>query len=182
MPSGMPVARAWTAWGLILLAIAGIVVWKWGPWPQWKALTFDTAIARLQFMQLFAVKTGLLMHVLAIVLGILVVAFGARYGAGWRSHVQRIMIGLSTASLSQLSVQGAFETIVHHTVVDSRPKYDHLMSLQEKLLNGNSAVYVIVLIWWIVCLWIDEPGAQSATGAPDPAETVPAPADEAIKD
>lgn len=173
---------AWIAWGLILFAIGGIVVWKWGPWPQWKAITFDTTIARLQFMQLFAVKTGLLMHVLAILLGILVVAFGARYGAGWRSHVQRIMIGLSTASLSQLSVQGAFEAILHHTVVDSRSKYDHLMSLQEKLLNGNSAVYVIVLIWWIVCLWTDEPGAQTATAAPDHAEAVPAPADEAIQD
>ena len=32
------------------------------------------------------------------------------------------------------------------------------MAIQGKLLNTNSAIYVIVLIWWIVCLWIDEPG------------------------
>lgn len=168
-------SRAWAVWGSILLAIGGVVLWKWGPWPQWKSLAFDTTIAKLQLMQLFAVKTGLLMHVLTILLGILVVAFGARYGAGWRSHVQRIMVGLSTASISQLSIQGVFEIIIHHTVVDSRAKYDHLMSLQEKLLNGNSVVYVIVLIWWIICLWIDEPGTERPAVAVDSQETLPAP-------
>jgi hypothetical protein len=159
---------AWTVWGLVLLAIGGIVLWKWGPWPVLRTLKFDTTIAKLQFLQLLAVKTGLLVHVLTILLGILVVAFGARYGAGWRTHVQRIMIGLSTASLSQLAAQGAFEIIVHHTTIDSRAKYEHLMTTQEKLLNGNSAVYILVLIWWIVCLWMDEPGKAdpAAVGVP----------------
>jgi hypothetical protein len=35
------------------------------------------------------------------------------------------------------------------------------MGLQEKLLNTNSAVYVIVLIWWIGCLWVDERGTTA---------------------
>lgn len=172
-------SKAWTGWGLVLLAIGGVVLWKWGPWPQWKALAFDTTIAKLQFMQLLAVKTGLLTHVLSILLGTLVVAFGARYGAGWHSHVQRIMIGLSTASLSQLGIQAVFETIVHHTTVDSRAKYEHLMNLQEKLLNGNSAIYVLVLIWWIVCLWIDEPGlqAEAVTDTVEPQPVAPSAAD-----
>ena len=165
--------RAWTAWGLALLAIGGVVLWKWGPWPPRRSIVFDTTIAKLQFMQLLAAKTGLLVHVLTILLGILVVAFGTRYGAGWHSHLQRIMIGLSTASLSQLGAQGAFEIIVHHTTVDSRTTYEHLMNMQEKLLNANSAVYVLVLIWWIFCLWIDEPGGAAAApaaaaGAPQP--------------
>jgi hypothetical protein len=154
--------KAWVAWGLVLFAIGGIVIWKWGPWPNFKALAFDTPIAKLQFMQLLAVKSSLFTHVLTILLGVLVVAFGSRYGAGWRSHVQRIMIGLSTASLSQLTAQGAFEIIVHHTTIDSRPKYEHLLNLQEKLLNGNSVVYILVIIWWIVSLWIDEPHAPAA--------------------
>lgn len=162
--------KAWTGWGLLLLAIGATVLWKWGPWPQWKTIAFDTTIAKLQFMQLIAVKTALLMNVLAILLGILVVASGARYGAGWRSHVQRIMIGLSTASLSQLSIQAAFEIILKHTTVDSRAKYDHLINLQEKLFNGNSAVYLLVLIWWIVCLWIDEPGVPSTAATVQMAE------------
>jgi hypothetical protein len=37
------------------------------------------------------------------------------------------------------------------------------MALQGKLLNTNSAIYVIVLIWWIVCLWIDEPRTTVAS-------------------
>jgi hypothetical protein len=35
------------------------------------------------------------------------------------------------------------------------------LGLHDKLLNTNSAVYVIVLIWWIGCLWIDEPGTAA---------------------
>jgi hypothetical protein len=163
---------AWMAWGLVLCAIGGVVIWTWGPWPNFKTISFDTSIAKLQFMQLLAVKGSLFMHVLTILLGILVVAFGSRYGAGWRSHVQRIMIGLSTASLSQLAVQGAFETIVHHTKIDSRPKYEHLMNLQENLLNGNSVVYILVIIWWIVCLWNDELGAQTSAVLADGEDAV----------
>ena len=83
----------------------------------------------------------------------------SRYGAGWRSHVQRIMIGLSTASLAQMGVQGIWEIIARHTTPHSRAEYEHVLGLRRKLLNTNSAVYLLVLIWWIVCLWIDEPGA-----------------------
>ena len=166
--------KAWTGGGLVLLAIGGVILWKWGPWPQRKAITFDTTIAKLQLMQLMAVKTALLMHVLAILLGLLVVIFGPRYRAGWRTHVQRIMIGFLTASLAQLATQGAFEIIVRHTTVDSRAKYEYLMNLQEKLLNGNSAVYVLVLVWWIICLWIDEPGAHAPLISAETDEPKPA--------
>ena len=40
---------------------------------------------------------------------------------------------------------------------------DRTKDLQEKLLNTTSAVYLIVLIWWIVCLWIDEPSPAATT-------------------
>jgi hypothetical protein len=158
-------ARAWAGWTLGLLVLGGVVLWKWGPWPQWKTVAFDTAIAKLQLMQLFAVKMGLLVDVLTVAVGFLVVAFGQRYGAGWRSHVQRIMIGLSTASLCQMGAQGIWEIIARHTTPHTRAEYEHVISLQEKLLNTNSAVYVIVLVWWIVCLWIDEPGAAIVESA-----------------
>jgi hypothetical protein len=161
--------RAWLGWGLGLLALGAVVVWKWGPWPNWKAVVFDTPIAKLELMQLLAAKTGLLADVLSVALGIVVVAFGARYGAGWRSHVQRIMIGISTASLAQLTTHAIMEATVRHTVVNSREVYEHLMGLQEKLLNSNSVVYVIVVIWWIVCLWNDEP--TTAIAATDAADT-----------
>ncbi len=156
--AGVP---AWAGWTVGLLALGGVVLWKWGPWPAWKAIAFDTTIAKLQFMQLIAVKTGLLVDVLSIALGLLVVALGRRYGAGWHSHVQRIMIGLSTASIAQIGAQGIWETIARHTTPHSQAEYQRVLGLQEKLLNTNSAVYVIVLIWWIVCLWIDEPGTPA---------------------
>jgi hypothetical protein len=154
-------ALAWAGWTLGLLAIGGVVLWKWGPWPAWKAIAFDTTIARLQFMQLVAVKTGLLVDVLSFALGLLVVALGRRYGAGWRSHAQRIMIGLSTASIAQLGAQGIWEIIARHTTPHSQAEYERVLGLHDKLLNTNSAVYVIVLIWWIGCLWIDEPGTAA---------------------
>jgi hypothetical protein len=165
-------AVAWAGWTIGLLALGGVVLWKWGPWPSWKAVAFDTTIARLQFMQLLAVKTGLLVDVLSIALGLLVVALGHRYGAGWHSHVQRIMIGLSTASIAQIGAQGIWEVIARHTTPHSRTEYEHLMGVQGKLLNANSALYVIVLIWWIVCLWIDEPGAAALESS---GSEVPAP-------
>jgi hypothetical protein len=170
--------RAWAGWTLALLALGGVVVWKWGPWPPMKAIAFDTTIARLQFMQLFAVKADLLVDVLSVALGFLVVSLGRRYGAGWHSHVQRIMIGLSTASISQMGAQGIWEIIARHTTPHSREEYEHVMALQGKLLNTNSAVYIIVLIWWIVCLWIDEPGATVATVGEKPTGTEGLPADE----
>ena len=158
-------ARAWLIWGLVLLTAGAVVLWKWGQWPNWKVVTFDTTVAKLQMMQLLAVKTGLLTDVLSVLLGLLVVAFGARYGAGWHSHVQRIMIGLSTAALAQISSQAILEVVARHTVVNSREVYERLIGLQEKLLNTTSAVYLIVLVWWIVCLWIDEPAPVATTQA-----------------
>lgn len=151
---------AWIAWTVGLLALGGIVLWKWGVWP--KTLAFDTTIAKLQFMQMAAVKAGLLMDVLSVALGVLVVLFGARYGAGWRSHTQRIMIGISTASLSQIAVQAIWQVIVRHTTVDSRATYEHLMNIQERLVNSTSMLYLLVTIWWIACLWIDEPGSTAS--------------------
>jgi hypothetical protein len=159
-------ARAWALWTLGLLIASGLVMWKWGPWPQWKTIAFDTTIARLQFMQFLAVKLGQLMNLLSVGLLLLVLAVGRRYGAGWRSHVQRILIGISAASLSQLTAETIWQTIAHHTTPHSQQEYQHVLGIQDKLLNANSAIYVLVVIWWIVCLWRDEPGATTAEAVP----------------
>jgi hypothetical protein len=164
-------ARAWLASIVALLLVGGLIVWKWGPWPNFHTLAFDTLIAKLQFTQFLAVKLGLLVDVLSVGLGVLVVAAGSRYGAGWRTHVQRIMIGLSTASLSQMTAQGTWQTIARHTTPHSQAEYERVIGIQEKLLNTNSAVYVLVILWWIFCLWIDEPGTVAARNE---AETLPA--------
>jgi hypothetical protein len=166
--------RSWILWGVILLAAGGCVLALWGAWPAWKAIAFDTPLARLSLMQLLAQKTGLLVDVLNIGLGLLVVAFGRRYGAGWHSHVQRIVIGLSTASLSQIAVQVIWQTIVR-TVGQphSQAEYQRVINLQDKLFNANSAVYLAVVIWWIVSLWADEPASASAKDSGLPSGDAP---------
>jgi hypothetical protein len=72
------------------------------------------------------------------------------------------MIGISTASIAQIGAQGIWEIIARHTTPHSQSEYERVLGIQGKLLNTNSAVYVLVLIWWIVCLWIDEPGTADA--------------------
>jgi len=130
------------------LLVAGFVVAAWGPWPAWKTLTADSQIAGMRLMQLASQKVDLLVSVLSIELGLLIVLFGRRFTGGWRSH-------------AQLSVQGAWQLIATHTTPHTEQEYLHLIGLRDKIFNGNGALVVAVVIWWIVCLWIDEPGTRA---------------------
>ncbi len=103
--------------------------------------------------------------------------FGRRFGAGLRSHTQQIAIGLSTASIAQLAVRLIWQQIAVHTTIHSQAEYAHVMGLQDKFYSANNVLYLVVLMWWIVCLWIDEPGSVAAGTAVATAE-IPATADE----
>lgn len=167
----------WIVWSLVLLAISGTVLATWGPWPAWKTIAANSLIAWLNLLQLLAQKGGLLVDVSTVLLGLLVVFFGRRYGAGWRSHAQRIVIGLSTASVAQLAMQIVWQLIAQSAKPHSRDEYDRIVGLRDKLFNANSAVYLAVAIWWIVCLWVDEPGGA------EPAEVaVPVAPDNPVKE
>ena len=96
---------------------------------------------------------------------LLVVLFGRRFKAGWRSHTQQIIIGLSTASIAQMAVRGSLAGNRAHAVPHTRRSIEHVMGLQEKLYNANSAIFLAVLVWWIVCLWINEPGTEIPAAA-----------------
>lgn len=164
--------KAWIVGTVILVAIAIAVVVKWGPWPPAQTVFAHSLLANLRFMQLVAQKGDLLIDLLIIGLGLIVVFCGARFNAGWRSHTQRIVIGLSTASIAQLLLRSALQAIANGPAPKTQEQYQHLTGLQEKLYNANSVVFVLVLVWWLVCLWIDEPGAGSAsiqaeTGVPE---------------
>jgi hypothetical protein len=163
--------------GAGLLAVGGVVLATWGPWPAWKTLTPITPMAILSMMQLFAQKAGTLVDVTTVGLGVLVALFGRRYGKGWRGHAQQIAIGLSTASLAQLAVQIIWQIITKTATPHSLDEYQRIVGLREKLFNGNSVVYLLVAVWWIVCLWIDEPG-EPASGEAVPV-AADAPADKA---
>ena len=152
----------WVTWALVLMALGAAVLKFWGPWPAWQTLTAKSSTSALQLMQLLAQKATLLVDVLTIAVGLLIVLFGRRYKAGWRSHTQQIAIGLSTASIAQLSMQAVWERIARTAVAHTMADYERVVGIREKLFNTNSAVYVAVLVWWIVCLWIDEPGTAAA--------------------
>jgi hypothetical protein len=158
--------RIWIAGTLVLLAVGAGVLATWGPWPAWKTLTADSGLSALRLMQLLAQKGDLLLNVLTIGLGLLVVAFGIRFKAGWRSHVQQIVVGLSTAALAQLAVQGVWQLIALKAMPHSEAEYERILGLREKLFNANSAVFVAVLVWWIVCLWMDEKGTKAVQDIP----------------
>jgi hypothetical protein len=152
----------WFAGALAVLVVAAGILAAWGPWPAWKTLTADSSVAVLRLLQLAAQKFDILIDLLTVELGLLVVLLGRRYGAGWRTHTQRIVIGLSTASIAQLAVQAVWQFIARAAAPHSQAEYERILGLRDKLFNANGALYVAVLIWWIVCLWIDEPGTVAA--------------------
>ena len=161
-----PVRRSiWFAGALAVLVVGVGILAAWGPWPAWKTLTANSTIADLRLMQLGAQKLDMLIDLLTVELGLLVVLLGRRFGAGWRTHTQRIVIGLSTASAAQLAVQAIWQLIARTANPHSQAEYDRIVGLRDKLFNANGALYVAVLIWWIAWLWIDEPGAVAEQAA-----------------
>ncbi len=154
--------KVWIAATVALLAVGGVVLALWGPWPSFKTLFVASEESTLRLMQLFAQKADLLADVLIIQLSLLVVLFGRYYNAGWRSHVQQIVIGFSTASIAQLAIRGTLQHIATHATIHSQAEYQRIMGLMNKLDNANSVIFLVVLVWWIVCLWIDEPEKKTA--------------------
>jgi len=159
----------------LLLVTAGIMS-MWGPWPAWKTLTAESQLATLRVLDLIAEKTGLLVNLLNIELGLMVVIFGRGFKAPWKSHTQRIVIGLSTASMGAVAVQVIWQFVLRsaqpHTQAEARP----ILEFHDRLLNANGALYVAVLVWWIVWLWIDEPDPAAARPSAPPPD-VPAEAE-----
>jgi len=169
-----PVRRmTWLGGALGVLLPALIVLVAWGPWPPMQSLVAGSFIADLRLMQLGAQKLDMLVDLLTVELGLLVVLLGRRYGAGWRSHTQRIVIGLSTASVTQLAVQAIWQAIARSAAPHSQAEYDRIMGLRDKMFNANGAIYIAIVIWWIACLWIDEPGASDAEDPPNDLATKP---------
>ncbi|MDE3199756.1 MAG: hypothetical protein KGN79_02450 [Acidobacteriota bacterium] len=155
----------WITFTASLLIVGGGVLFFWGPWPQWKAVTANGLLAHLTLMQVMAQKMTLLTDVLTIGLGVLVLLLGRRFGSSWHSHVQRIVIGLMTAAISQLALQGIRGWIAKNAMPHSQAEYERLIGLFDKLMNANNAVYLLVLVWWIVCLWIEDPGEKATAQA-----------------
>jgi hypothetical protein len=154
--------RMWIVATVLLLAAGGAVLALWGVWPSFKTLFAASLISTLRVMQLFAEKADLLANVLIILVGLLVVLFGRYFKAGWHSHTQQLAIGLSMASIAQLTIRGVVEHIAMNTTIRSQQDYSRLMGLRTSLNTANSILFLVVLLWWIACMWIDEPGTGAA--------------------
>jgi hypothetical protein len=154
--------RAWIPWTLAMVAVGAFVMAVWGPWPTWKTATMTSQVATFRLMQLVDIKGALLVNVLTVELGLLMALFGSDFKAGWRSHTQQIMIGLTVAAAVQMAVEGILEVIAHRSVPHSQADYEHLLGIRDTLVNVNGWVYMAVIVGWIVCLWFDEPGANTA--------------------
>jgi hypothetical protein len=145
-----------------LLALAGGLLPLLGPWPVWKQLaTLDPTMVKLYLMQLAAQKGELLIALLTVGLGLLVFLFGRRFKAGWRSHTQSIVIGLFAVAVSLLALEAVVLRTLHYTQAESAG----VMRLRLSFAFAHELIYLAALVWWIVWLWRDEPGAAQ----PEPA-------------
>jgi hypothetical protein len=151
---------AWAAGGVVLLGAAAAVIAFWGQWPPAKMVFDPSTLGHLRLMQLIAQKGDLFNQVLAVELFALVVIAGRRFKTGWRSHAQQILVGISTNSTMLIVARLIWETMARNAP-RTQDGYNHMMDLQTHLMNASSMVELAVMIWWIVCLWIDEPGAAS---------------------
>jgi len=153
--------KMWIGAALALLAVGGVVLALWGPWPPFKALVAASKLSALPPMNLFAQKAHLLADVLFVQLGLLVVVFGRNFKAGWHSHTQQLAIGLSMASLSQLAIRGTLQHVATQITIHSQDDYKRVVGMIDSLTNASGIIFIVVLLWWIVCLWIDEPGTEN---------------------
>jgi hypothetical protein len=161
--------NAWIVATVVILAIGGVALRYWGIWPHWSELAGNSRLTVLLVMQLFAQKGEVLLDFLAIELCLLIVLFASPALAGWRTHVRRIAIGLAVAALGQLGAEGSLIYMSKHFVPKSRQEYDHLLDTATRITQANSILYVVVLLWWIACLWFDEPGTVRGGENADPA-------------
>lgn len=155
---------------LVTVAISSSVLVVWGPWPAWNTVAAPSGVAHVRFLQMFSQKGDIFAAILAVELGILVVFLGRRFHAGWRSHPQRIAIGLSAAAIALLATRALLQAVGTHSTIHSRQDLAHMFALQDRIADANSAIYLLVLVWWIASLWIDEPSDHLSNPAqPEPA-------------
>jgi hypothetical protein len=166
--------RNWMIGALALIVVAGGVLVVWGPWPARKELVLDSPMAVLRLMQLAAQKGDLLVDLLTVQLGLLVILLGRHFKAGWHSHTQRIVIGLSTVAASWLTIAAVWQVIATTVHPHTQAEYERIIGLGAKMVNANKVVYIAALVWWIACLWMDEPGTTTAEAEPT-AKTYPGP-------
>jgi hypothetical protein len=167
-------AKGWLGWTLVTVGVAIGGVWLWGPWPAWKALTADPKQTPLLLTVLSALKSQLFLALLTVEAGLLMRIFGRRFRSPFKSHAQQIMLGLSTYALGFLAVQSTTDIIKHTVHLTSRAEYERILKLFANIDNARFALWFLVLVWWIVWLWREEPAVFRLTTDEAPLEIEPA--------
>lgn len=166
-------AKGWLGWTLVTVGLAVAAVWAWDPFHTSMTLRADPKELPLLIVALSAVNGQLLLALATIEVGLLVQIFGKRFGSGFRSHAQQIVLGLSTYALGFLAVETTTDAIKRTVHLTSRQQYLHIVKIFTNLDYGRFALWFLVLVWWSVWLWREEPGFRLTTDEA-PVEVEPA--------
>ncbi len=164
--------KGWIGGAFVTLAVAAGAVWLWGPWPSTAAIKADPAQLPLLLVALTATKGQIFIALLTVQVALLLLVAGRRFGFEWRTHPQQIALGLSTNALGFLAVQGIADSIKRTVHLTSREQYERVVHLFTNLDNTRSALWILVLLWWITWLWRDEQGTTPSLVATAEAETI----------
>jgi hypothetical protein len=153
-----------------LVVLGGGILALWGPWPARQELALDTLLGRLRIMQLMAQKGDLLVAVISVGLLALLLLFGRRFKAGWRSHALMIGIGLGAEAIASLAIQGGLQYAIAKHFFHSRADFDQVRTI---LAFTYQAIFFAAFVWWIAWMWQDEPGAAAADDSAESEEPSP---------
>jgi len=111
------------------------------------ALTWMAAPDRPIWEFQLVIKAGFFSSTLMSELFLGMAVLSVTSGLPWRTHVARIAHGLGVYSLLDVAIETAKTALgaVQH------------QELQDALTYGRKAVYLVVLVYWIVTLWRDAP-------------------------
>jgi hypothetical protein len=175
--------RGWIGWSLVIVIAAGLVLWVWGrPWPSMTSMRAQPQEFPLLLTIIFALKAMLFTTLMTAGVGLLLRIFGRRFGFGWKTHEQQIALGLSTNAMAIVAVQ-AIEDMIRHNIhyatrTEGQQLVQHLGRVFTNLENARVSLWFVVLVWWIVWLWRDEPDSTAeAAQVETPVLTGPPPFD-----
>jgi len=156
--------RGWGGWSLVTVGLALLAVWFWGPWPTWQALQMEYKTEPVQFKIMILVLTAtrgqMVLAILTVEVVLLFAIFAKRFGFDWRTHPRQIALGLVVNALGILSISGIAEYLKHYRDLSNPEVLRQSQALVENAEKGRHILGVLVLAWWIVCLWKDKPGVQ----------------------
>jgi hypothetical protein len=72
-------------------------------------------------------------------------------------------------AIAQILRDGIWELIALKAAPHSQAEYERLVALREKLFNASEVVFLAMVVWWVACLWMDEPGLGAGGAVETPA-------------